>query len=102
MGHLGRELQHADGTRKRRGLSDALAQRFQKEGAGSVRTEALLCRVRHLTQGVIFGSKKFIDQWFAENQSRIYRGSEPETRKTGARPIGRATLPGMQTLRNLR
>ena len=102
MGHLGRELQFADGTRRRRGLSDALVQRFQREGADAVRTEALLCRVRHLTQGVIFGSKKFIDQWFTENQARIYRGSDPEARKTGARPIGRATLPGMQTLRHLR
>ena len=102
MGHLGRELHFPDGTRRRRGLSDALAARFQKEGAGAVQTETLLHRVRHLTRGVLFGSRDFIDNWFTENRARICTGTSAESRRTGARPIGRKLLPGLQTLRTLK
>ena len=102
MGHLGRELHHPDGTRRRRGLSDALAERFTREGTGAVRTESLLHRVKHLTRGVVFGSKHFIDNWFRENRPRVCSGTSAETRQTGARPLGRKTLPALHSLRALK
>lgn len=99
MGHLGRELHFPDGTRRRRGLSEALAERFAKEGAGAVRVESLLHRLQHLTRGVVFGSKHFIDNWFSENRLRVCSGTSATARQAGARPIGRKTLPGLHSLR---
>jgi len=44
--------------------------------------EALRCRVRYMTAGMVFGSREFVDGVFSE--SREYFG---EKRKSGARPI---------------
>jgi hypothetical protein len=58
------------------------------EGEAGIRTELLLRRVRHLTDGVIFGSRGFIDGWFERNRS-WFGGKSREERKTGARRIGK-------------
>ena len=44
--------------------------------------ETLRCKVRHLSDGMTFGSKNFVNETFAHARERF-----SETRKDGARPI---------------
>lgn len=46
-------------------------------------------RVMHFTQGVIFGSREFINEWLGRNRS-VVTGASREHRQTGARPLGRS------------
>jgi putative transposase len=50
-------------------------------GGELTRIEELRCRVRYFTEGVVIGSKVFVERWFAENKAWFGR------RKTGARSI---------------
>ena len=59
--------------------------------------QVLRLRVRHLTDGVILGSKEFVDAMHRE-----FRGRFGPNRKTGARPIRCVPLPGLSALRDLR
>ena len=78
----------------RRGISEKTQERLAGEG---IRTEQLLRRVRHLTDGVILGSRAFVDGWFERNRDWFGGGSR-ENRATGARRIGK----DWRTLWNLR
>jgi hypothetical protein len=60
----------------------------------------LLQRMRHFTQGVIFGSREFINEWFERNRT-FFKGTSRENRQTGARPIGKQWR-GLYSLRQLR
>ena len=42
---------------------------------------ALLCRIRYMTDGVVLGSKQYVDEMFEKN-----RGFFSAKRKDGARP----------------
>ena len=59
--------------------------------------QVLRLRVRHLTDGVILGSKEFVNEMFRRNRDRF-----GPRRKDGARPIRGVPLPGIQVLRDLR
>ena len=50
----------------------------------------LLRRVQHFTRGVLFGSREFVNRWFDGNRDYV-KGRSQTTRKTGARPIGKAS-----------
>jgi len=61
--------------------------------------EVLRLRIRHMTDGVVLGSKGFVDAvWLAH---REWFGGK---RRSGARPIrgGGAALAGVRALRDLR
>jgi REP element-mobilizing transposase RayT len=58
--------------------------------------ELLRCRVRYFTDGVILGSRAYVDDMFLRYRSRFSM-----KRETGARPI-RGGCPGLFTLRRLR
>jgi len=59
--------------------------------------EILRCRVRYFTDGVILGSRVFV-----EDQYRKRRGFFSEKRETGARPMKGAEYGGLCTIRQLR
>lgn len=59
--------------------------------------EILRLRVRHLTDGVALGSRKFVDAVFFR-----YRASFGSKRRDGARPIRGAPWSDLSTLRDLR
>ena len=59
--------------------------------------QVLRLRVRHLTDGVILGSKEFVNEMFIRHRDRF--GAR---RKDGARPIRGVPLPGINVLRDLR
>jgi hypothetical protein len=54
-------------------------------------------RVRHLTDGVVSGSKEFVNEVFVRHREKF--GAR---RKDGARPIRGVPLPGLNALRDLR
>ena len=59
--------------------------------------QVLRLRVRHLTDGVILGSKDFVNEMFIRHRDRF--GAR---RKDGARPIRGVPLPGISVMRDLR
>ena len=91
----------ADGTVQtvRRGLSEKVQARLA--GTGGVRVEVLRRRVRHLTAGVILGSREFIEQWFSAHRG-WFGGKSSAQRQTGARSTGQRELRGLYTVRALK
>ena len=59
--------------------------------------QVLRLRVRHLTDGVILGSKDFVNEMFVRHRDRF-----SVRRKNGARPIRGVPLPGIAVARDLR
>ena len=86
LGLAGRPRVREDGTVMRRGVSAQAQERLERESG--VRREQLLKRVRHFTQGVILGSREFINGWFEANRS-WFGGKSQTERKTGARRIAK-------------
>ena len=98
LGIAGRPRVTEDGRINRRGLSPEVQERMAANCG--VRTELLLRKVRHLTDGVILGSREFIERWF-ERHRYWFGGRSREHRATGARRIGPG-WKGLFTLRALR
>ena len=95
LGIAGRPRVQEDGTVVRRGVSEKVQERLAQESG--VRREQLLKRVRHFTDGVVLGSREFINGWFERN--RAWFGGKSQTGRTsGARKIGK----GWDKLYNLR
>src|SRR5690606_18351479 len=101
LGFAGRERRSEDGKVIRRGLSEAVQAKLASEGERKLAVELAGRRVRHFTAGVIVGSRKFIDGWFADHRD-WFRGASATDRKTGARSMGRRELRGLYSLRTLR
>ena len=98
LGLTGRERVNEAGTVVRRGVSAKVQQKLQS--SSGVKRAQLLRRVRHLSEGVILGSRAFIDQWFGQNRA-WFGGQSRATRPTGARKIGQdwKELYNLRTLR---
>jgi REP element-mobilizing transposase RayT len=90
LGLAGRPRLAEDGTMLRRGMSAQTRERLAS--VHGIRTEMLRRRVRHLTAGVVLGSRDFIDEWFKRNR-HWFAGQSREHRATGARSMGRAWGP---------
>jgi putative transposase len=58
-------------------------------GTELTRIGELRCRLRYFTEGVVIGSKGFVDQWFAQHRGWFGR------RKRGARPLDGGGLFGI-------
>jgi hypothetical protein len=98
LGLAGRPRVREDGVEVRRGVSAKVQARLESESG--VKREQLLKRVRHFTDGVILGSREFINEWFERNR-RWFSGRSAEHRKTGARKIAK-DWKGLYNLRQLR
>ncbi len=98
LGMAGRPRVSADGKVVRRGVSAKVQARLERETG--VRREQLMKRVRHFTDGVILGSREFINGWFQQNRS-WFGGKSRTDRKTGARKITNA-WKHLYNLRQLR
>ena len=59
--------------------------------------DALRCRVRYFTDGVVLGSSEFVEQVF-----RKYRDEFGRKRETGARSMRNGEWAGLCTMRDLR
>ncbi|MDB6152764.1 MAG: hypothetical protein JWL90_1217, partial [Chthoniobacteraceae bacterium] len=59
--------------------------------------DALRCRVRYFCDGMVLGSKAFVEEFFRSNRARF-----SARRESGARPLKRLDMPGLYTVRDLR
>ncbi|MBM3878517.1 MAG: hypothetical protein FJ387_02195 [Verrucomicrobia bacterium] len=80
-------------------LSREQIKRVLQKGGELSMGEVLRLRIRHMTDGVVLGSKGFVDAVWLAHRERF--GGK---RRSGARPIraGGAPLAGLSTLRDLR
>jgi hypothetical protein len=85
------------GHSKKRALDRETILAALKEGGQLSAGEVLRLRIRHLTDGVVLGSKGFVDEVFER-----YRQRFGPRRRSGARPIRAVPLPGLMSLRDLR
>lgn len=77
--------------KKRKGFSREESERILQDGGKLSRSELLRCRVRHFSDGVVLGSKQFVNAFYKKLKSTAqsdpnYRG-QYEKRETGARKI---------------
>ena len=100
LGQAGLPVLYADGRVKRKGVSKRVSNRLLRSDPGIVKTEQVLQRVRHLTDGVVFGSRAYVDEWFERNRA-WFSGQSQTGRKTGARSIGKGWR-GLYNLRQLK
>jgi putative transposase len=61
-------------------------------GGELTRIEELRCRVRYFTEGVVIGSKAYVDRWFAEHRGWFHG------RRTNSRPMEMANPDGLCVL----
>ncbi len=58
--------------------------------------ESLRCKVRYFSDGVVIGSREFVEEYFRENRKRFGR-----KRQDGARRMRYVNFPGLFTVRDL-
>ena len=66
----------------RRGISQERIDEVLAEGGVLSRAELLRCRVRYFSDGMVIGTKKFVEEYFQANRQRF-----SERRKSGARKM---------------
>lgn len=94
---IGEERPAADGEKGRKGMSAEAVAQVQRED-GHLPVPALLrCRVRYFSDGVVIGSKRFVDAFF--EAKREYFGPK---RKDGARKLRGGDWGALRSLRDLR
>ncbi len=85
----------ADGERK--GIPAEAVATVQAEGGRLTRAELLRCRIRYFSDGVVIGSKAFVEAFF--EAKREYFGNK---RRRGARPMSGGNWDGLHSVRALR
>ena len=85
------------GEEAKPGFSSDAVQAVLDSGGALPRGEALRCRVRYFSDGVILGSRGFVDEAF-----RRHREYFSAKRTTGARPMRHGEWGGLCTARRLR
>ncbi len=78
-------------------LDRAKIKRVLAQGGELSPAQILRLRLRHMTDGVVLGSKSFVNEMFA-----LHREKFGLKRRTGARPIRGVPLAGLSALRDLR
>ena len=98
--HYRQRLLVGAGTAGRSGkvvLDREQIKRVLAAGGELSRAEILRLRLRHMTDGVVLGSKAFVNEIFV-----LHREKFGAKRQTGARPIRGVALEGLSVLRDLR
>jgi len=93
----GRQCFDDDGAVIRVGFDRDRVEKVLSEGGKLSRMELLRCRVRYFSDGVVLGSKEFVDDVF--RQHRAYFGAK---RKDGGRKMKQGDWGGLCTARDLR
>ena len=86
-----------DGEQLRPGFSAEQVQKVVDAGGRLPRHEILRCRVRYFSDGLVLGSREFVESTFAR-----YRDQFGLKRKTGARAMKYGQWDGLSTMRDLR
>ena len=80
----------------RGGFSREEAERVLKKGGKLSLGEVVHCQLRHFSDGVVLGSREFVDAFF-ENRREMFGPG----RTSGARQMKGADWEGLMTLRDL-
>jgi len=86
-----------EGEPLRPGFSEKQVKEVLDAGGRLPRHEILRCRVRYFSDGLVLGSKDFVNQVFTR-----YRDQFGAKRETGARAMKYAEWDGLSTMRDLR
>ena len=86
-----------DGRPIRNGFSRVEVEKVIQDGGQLPMSTLLHCRVRYFSDGLVLGSKAFVEDIFLK-----YRDEFGTTRQTGSRPMKYGTWNGLCTMRNLR
>ena len=86
-----------DRAPSRPGFSDEEIEAVLRAKGKLTLAQGLHCRVRYFTDGLVLGSREFVDDTFQH-----YREEFSLKRKTGARPMKHADWQGLCTMRDLR
>ena len=94
-----RQMLYARGekTEKRHGISPQKVRQVAEEGGRLSKQELLQCRIRYFSDGVVLGSRRFVEEVFAKHRDQF--GLK---RKTGARSMKFGDWDGLCTMRDLR
>jgi hypothetical protein len=79
------------------GISPEKVRRVVDEGGRLSKQELLQCRVRYLSDGVVLGTRSFVEEVFAKHRDQF--GIK---RKSGARAMKYGDWGGLCTMRDLR
>jgi hypothetical protein len=80
----------------RRGVGKEAVERERKRGGKMGRFEMLRCRMRQAVDGLVWGSREFVDEVFEARRERF-----GPKRKDGARKIRGTSQEGVWTMRDL-
>lgn len=94
---IGEERPSADGEKGRKGMKAVEVAKVQSEGGRLSMAALLRCRVRYFSDGVVIGSKAFVNAFF--EAKRDYFG---ERRQDGARKLRGGDWRELRSLRDLR
>ena len=99
ISHKYRTLLYVRGqqTESKAGFSYEEVQEVLHKGGKLSQAQALRCRVRYFSDGVVLGSKSFVEEVFKK-----HRGEFGLKRKTGARAMKAGEWGGLCTMRDLR
>jgi putative transposase len=86
-----------DGRQIRRGFTKAQVEEVLRAGGKLPMHELLRCRVRYFSDGLVLGSREFVEETFDR-----YRAQFGENRRDGARRMQHADWGGLCTMRDLR
>lgn len=91
--------------KKRKGYSREESEQILESGGKLTRAEMLRCRVRYFSDGVVLGSREFVDQFFdrVKTSTQAQPGQEHryKKRETGARKVPRMSGNALYSMRRL-
>ena len=90
-------FERGEKTVSRAGFTRAAVKTVLESDGKLTLSQALRCRVRYFSDGVVLGSKVFVEDVFQRNREQF--GLK---RRSGARPLRRAEVGGLCTMRDLR
>jgi putative transposase len=86
-----------DSMTKKGGFTQEEVEAVLAAGGKLTTAQLLRCRVRHFSDGLVIGSRSFVNRWFEGA-----RGNFGATRKTGARKVRGSDESGLHAMRDLR
>ncbi|MEK7996000.1 MAG: chemotaxis protein CheW, partial [Planctomycetota bacterium] len=94
---MGEQVVGAKGELKQRGFSREAVEKVLEEGGKLALGDALHCRVRYFTDGMVMGSQEYVEKVFQK-----HRQSFGAKRQTGARAMRWSDWQGLCTMRDLK
>ena len=86
--------------KKRHGFSAKEAEKILEQNGKLTRSQLLHCKVRYFTDGVVLGSREYVEKFFKKMKET--RATEHEKRLTGARKMRNVKEQTLFTMRDLR